>query len=136
MLYYTNMEDTRSIFLNIEERARRYFERFPFTHAFLAGVGVILFWRGVWEIADIYRLDPILSIVIGVFILGAIGLFIQTFVGNAIIIKTVKKEINLEKKEVEEVTQVEKIIHAEEITLAHLAHKIDQLEEKINSLNK
>ena len=63
----------KNIFLNIEERARKYFEQFPFIHAFLAGVGVILFWRGTWEIADMYRLNPFMSVFVGILILGAIG---------------------------------------------------------------
>lgn len=124
----------RNIFLNIEERARKYFEQFPFIHAFLAGVGVILFWRGTWEIADIYRLNPFTSVVVGILILGGIGLFIQTFVGNAIIIKNVKSEINLEKKSEREVAKFEKEVIKEEITLNELSSKLDILTQKLNEI--
>ncbi len=124
----------RNIFLNIEERARKYFEQFPFIHAFLAGVGVILFWRGTWEIADIYRLNPFTSVVVGILILGGIGLFIQTFVGNAIIIKNVKSEISLEKKSEREVAKFEKEVIKEEITLNELSSKLDILTQKLNEI--
>ncbi len=124
----------RNVFLNIEERARKYFEQFPFIHAFLAGVGVILFWRGTWEIADIYRLNPFTSVVVGILILGGIGLFIQTFVGNAIIIKNVKSEINLEKKSEREVAKFEKEVIKEEITLNELSSKLDILTQKLNEI--
>ena len=124
----------RNIFLTIEERARKYFEQFPFIHAFLAGVGVILFWRGTWEIADIYRLNPFTSVFVGILILGGIGLFIQTFVGNAIIIKNVKSEMSLEKKNEREVSKVEKEVIKEEITLNELSSKLDILTQKLNEI--
>jgi hypothetical protein len=126
----------KNIFLHIEDRARKYFEQFPFTHALLAGIGVILFWRGVWDIADINRLSPIASIIIGVLLLGGIGLFVHTFIGNAIIIKSVKKEIDIEKENKIEVKQVEKDIRRDEITLAHLSEKLDNLTQKIDHIEK
>ena len=124
----------KNIFLTIEERARKYFEQFPFIHAFLAGVGVILFWRGTWEIADIYRLNPFTSVFVGILILGGIGLFVQTFVGNAIIIKNVKSEMSLEKKSEREVAKFEKEVIKEEITLVELSNKLDILTQKLNEI--
>lgn len=122
--------------LSIEESARKFFERFPFSHAFIAGVGVILFWRGVWEIADIIKLDPIASVLLGIILLGGIGLFIQTFVGNAIIIKNVKKEEQLEKQTERKVEQVEQEISTEEVNISKLTEKIDELSKKIDLLSK
>lgn len=130
------MKIFKNTFLKIEEKARKYFEQFPFIHAFLAGVGVILFWRGVWEIADIRQLSPTASIIWGVLILSGIGLFIHTFIGNAIIIKSVKHEIDLEKESRKEVREVEKEMTKEEITLAHLSTKLDDLSKKIDHIEK
>jgi hypothetical protein len=123
MSYLTN------VFLRIEEKARKYFEKYPFIHAFLAGFGVILFWRGAWEIADMANIGPLASVIIGCLMLGGIGLFIQTFVGNAIIIKSVEKEKQAEQK-------TEKEVKEEEVTLAMLARKLEKLEAKIDSLKK
>lgn len=120
--------------LIIEERARRSFEEYPFIHAFLAGVGVILFWRGVWEIADINRISPTLSVLLGILILGGIGLFIQTFIGNTLIIKKIKHEVELEKENKKEVTAVENEMIKEEITLNHLYNQIKELQEKIDHI--
>ncbi len=123
-------------FLKIEERARRAFEEYPFIHAFLAGVGVILFWRGVWEIADINNLNPVVSIILGVLILGGIGLFIQTFIGNTLIIKKIKHEVEMEKENKKEVKQFEKEIIKEEITLNHLFTQINELKEKVDHIEE
>ncbi len=123
-------------FLKIEERARRAFEEYPFIHAFLAGIGVVLFWRGVWEIADINNLDPVVSIILGVLILGGIGLFIQTFIGNTLIIKKIKHEVEMEKENKKEVKQFENEIIKEEITLNHLFTQINELKEKVDHIEE
>lgn len=121
MRYFTNA------FLSVEDKARTFFERYPFLHAFLAGVGVILFWRGVWEIADHYHLNPVVSVVAGVILLMLIGLFIQTFVGNAIIIKSVTHSATVDKKILHE---IESEVVGEEVTLLTLNKKIDALAKK------
>jgi hypothetical protein len=128
MKYVTN------IFLRIEERARTYFERVPFLHAFLGGVGVVLFWRGVWEVADRIQIDPIVSIVVGSLLLGAIGLFLHTFVGNAIIIKNVEKDKRMTTRAEHEIAVVEKDIKQEGATLEQLSAKIDRLEQVVREL--
>src|SRR3989344_3441994 len=118
MRYFTNL------FLKTEDRARKYFEKYPFTHAFLAGVGVIFFWRGAWEVADLLGLGPISSIVLGCLLLGGAGLFVQTFVGNAIIIKSVEKEKELGQKAKKDISKVQMEVKEEEITLTELKNKL------------
>lgn len=130
MRYFTN------IFLKIENKARAYFERLPFLHAFLAGVGMILFWRGVWEVADRVGIHYGWSILLGVLILIVIGLFVHTFVGNAIIIKNAEREKLLEQKTKADVEKIQKEEELEEITLEHLAKKLESIESKIENLNK
>ena len=117
-----------STLLTIEERARKFFEKYPFVHAFLAGIGVIIFWRGVWELLDHNGVGPVESIVLGALILGGVGLFIQTFLGNTIIIKNVKQEEQKEKKVIQ---TIEGEVGEEEVTLKKLADKIDALERKL-----
>jgi hypothetical protein len=116
---------TRTL-LKIEENARAYFERMPFVQASVAGVGVIIFWRGIWELLDRSGVSPVLSIVLGTLLLGAVGVFVQTFIGNTIIIRNVKEEKNTERKEFE---KVEGDVNMEEVTIQQLAAKIDALTE-------
>ena len=124
------------MFLKLESRARTYFEHSPFLHAFLAGVGMILFWRGVWEIADEIGIHYGWSIFWGILILIAIGLFVHTFVGNAIIIKNIETEKKLEYKTEKDVQIVRKEMEGEEFTLESIARKLEQIESKIENLNK
>ena len=109
------MKPITKMLLDIEERARRYFEKIPFVQAFLAGVGVIIFWRGIWELLDTVKVSPLTSIILGSLILGGVGAFIQTFIGNTIIIKEVKQEENKEKKEIK---KIEGEMGTETVTLA------------------
>jgi hypothetical protein len=117
------------ILLTMEESARRYFEKVPFLQAFIAGVGVIIFWRGVWELLDDMRVSPTLSIVLGCLLLAGVGVFLQTFIGNTIIIKNVHQE---EKTEQKELHKLEGHVKVEEVTLAELSRKLDALAEKID----
>lgn len=115
------------VLLNIEERARVFFGNIPFIQAFLAGVGVIIFWRGIWEWLDQSGVSPLESVIIGTVILGGIGVFLQTFIGNTIIIRNVEKEEQQEKKVFKKIEGEEEI---EEITLSALSKKIDLLIEQ------
>ena len=129
MTYFTNF------FLKFEHKARNYFEGNPFLHALLAGLGVILFWRGAWEVADIIKLNPILSIVVGILMLVCIGLFVHTFVGNAIIIKNTEKEKQFEQKAKKDIGLVQTEIAEEELTLTHLIKRLEAIENKIDGLH-
>lgn len=129
MKYFTNK------FLKLEEKSRNYFEKTPFFHAFFAGVGVVLFWRGVWEVADTIGLNPYLSIVLGSLVLIILGLFLQTFVGNTIIIKKVESEKRLDQKTETDIKRVQQEMNVEEITLDLLAKKLERIEAKLESLN-
>ncbi len=124
----SGMKPITKRFLGIEERARSYFERMPFVQAFLAGIGVIIFWRGIWEWFDRIDISPFGSVVIGSLILGGVGVFVQTFIGNTIIIREVKQEERIEKKAIQ---KVEGETLTEGVTLAELSQKIDRLIEQV-----
>ena len=112
------MKAITKFLLGIENRARAYFEKIPFVQAFLAGIGVIIFWRGIWELLDATGVSPIASIIL------------ETFIGNTMIIKEVKQE---EYKEEKSIQKIEGEVGAETITIAQLSTKIDAILEKMNS---
>jgi hypothetical protein len=130
MRYFTNK------FLKLEEKSRNYFEKRPFFHAFFAGVGVVLFWRGTWEVADRLGLNPYWSIVLGAVILIILGLFLQTFVGNTIIIKKVESEKKIDLKNKIDLEKVQREVGVEGITLELLAKKLESIEAKLENLDK
>ena len=123
------MKTITNTLLGIEDDARRYFEKIPFAQAFFAGIGVIIFWRGIWEWLDMLQMSPITSVILGAGILLCVGVFVQTFIGNTIIIKNVKQEEQTEKKQMR---HMEGEVVTEEVTLSSLSKKIDELSKRID----
>lgn len=106
-----------------EDRARSKLSRSPILYAALGGTGIILFWRGIWHTTDFLIesfialqqtsnaltqielpwWDGPLSILIGTSLLLAVGLFVTSFIGDAIILSGLKGEKKLTEKTEDEV---------------------------------
>jgi len=98
-------------FDRFEDKNRMLLSRHPIFYGFLTGIGIVLFWRGVWHTADqlFFIENSWVSMLIGAVLLLAIGTFVSSFIGNEIIISGIKKQK----------TAVEKIVNAEEEDLVH-----------------
>lgn len=101
-----------------ESRLRRSLSRHPKTYAFIVGVGIVLFWRGVWHSADqAHELigqyysttssislisgpwwDGPLSLLVGIVILLITGGFTSSFIGNELILSGLRGEKRLNEK--------------------------------------
>ncbi len=97
------------IFDKFEDRNRIKLARHSILYGFLTGIGIVLFWRGVWHTADtlFFIENSWVSMLVGSILLLTIGTFVSSLVGNEIIISGIKKEK----------TAVEKIVAAEECNL-------------------
>lgn len=107
----------------------------PVIYAAIGAIGVILFWRGIWHIADFFSIflygyaeakpdyidlvDSLISAVIGFGLLLFTGLFVTDFIGTQIISSNIKTE----EKMVEKTEQAEKI---EEERISELESKLDE----------
>ena len=91
-------------FDGLEDRIRNTLSRYPIAYAFIGGTAIVLFWRGVWKVADAtpFLTGPV-SIFISVAILLVTGLFVSFFIGDTIIISGLKKEKRLDEKVASEV---------------------------------
>lgn len=123
-------------FDKLEDAIREHLSRYPITYSIIGGVGVVLFWRGVWETADILmRIHPALSwffyapiqVIISTLVLLLTGLMVSTFIGDRIILSGLHHEKKMEEK-------TEEIIKEEAITLAHIRNEIRELKEEIKKL--
>lgn len=102
-------------FDKLEDKIRARLSKFPIIYGFIGGVGVVLFWRGVWYLADVAFLvvarwhsvdardgqviingwllaDGLISFLIGSILLLLTGLFVINFLGSGIIISGIKRE--------------------------------------------
>ncbi len=124
------MKKIIKFFDKLEDKVRGALSHFPILYAFIGGVGVVLFWKGVWETAEMFpSLYGIGSIALSVIILLMSGLFVFYFIGDNIIITGLRSQ----KKIVE---KTEKEIHAEENETTKIRMKIMKIERDIGEIKK
>lgn len=130
------MANIIKFFDKLEDRTRGQLSRVPIFYAVVGGITVVIFWRGVWEIADyLYTLggfwtwlfDPFVSVAFSIVVLLVTGLFVSFFIGDRIIMSGLKHE-----KKVEEKTEVE--VREEEAMLASVHKKLDALSKEISEI--
>ncbi len=118
-------------FDKLEDKVRGRLSHKPIIYGFIGGIGIVLFWRGVWHTADYlseilyyatfsgpgisYQIqapwwDGPLSFLIGSILLLATGLFVSNFIGNEIIISGLKGERKVSEKTEEELQKESELI--------------------------
>jgi len=116
-------------FDKLEDKVRRRLSHAPFLYAFLGGVGVVLFWRGVWHTVDefLFWSGPV-SLIVGTIILLITGIFISAFVGNRLIISGIRGEKKIVEKTEEEILAEESEIQKLQKTLNKVEKKLEEIE--------
>jgi len=110
-------------FDKLEDKVRARLSRSPILYTFIGGIGIVLFWRGVWHTADLFPvLTGPVSIIISVILLLITGLFVSFFVGDVIIISGLKKEKKL-------IEKTESEVREDVTTLKELKEEIDEIKE-------
>lgn len=125
------MHKILKFFDKLEDRTRNRLSQSPMLYAFLGGVGVVLFWRGVWHLADDANMSSILSLIIGSILLAMIGAFVSTFIGSRLIISGLYGEKKLTEKTKSEIETEENQIQKLQSTLNRVEEKIDTLEKEL-----
>ena len=115
-------------FDRLEDRVRGKLSHYPIVYAFFGGVGVVLFWRGVWHTADDMGMSSLSSLVVAVILLLMTGVFVSAFIGNRLIISGLIGEKKLEEKEESEIQTEEAQIRSLQHTLKRVEEKLDHLE--------
>ena len=118
-----------SFFDRLEDYVRIELSHSPIIYALVGAVGIILLWKGVWEVAELIPgLHGFGSIVMGVIILLVSGLLVSIFIGDSIIISGFKKEKKLvERSELD-------ILKAEHQQTKEIVAKLDHLEKDIHDI--
>jgi hypothetical protein len=126
------------IFDKAEDYIRDHLSHHPLWYSFFGGITVVLFWRGVWETADIlatrnnflhWFLYGPNQVVFSTLLLLLMGLMVSVFVGEKIIISGLRHE-----KKVEDRT--EEIVEEEVITLKHIRDEIRALKAEMKRKEK
>ncbi len=125
-------------FDKLEDRVRTFLSHRPILYTCVGGIGVVLFWRGIWHTADMFPfLTGPMSLAISVIILLLSGLFVSYFVGDMIIISGLKKEKKIFERTEEEVKDegqemelIDMRLSSIEKNLDHIARIIDKKDDK------
>ncbi|MES2437212.1 MAG: hypothetical protein V4519_04360 [Patescibacteria group bacterium] len=117
-------------FDKLEDRIRGRLSRYPIIYTFIGGVGIVLFWRGVWVTTDqlslylpenLYWLNGVLSVAVSCLLLLMTGLFVSFFITDKIILSGLKQEKKLVEREAAELRE-----EADEIK--HLSKRFELFE--------
>jgi len=121
-------------FDKFEDRIRGSLSRRPITYALIGGVGVVLFWRGVWITMDsIPFMNGPVSIIISIVILLGTGLFVSFFIGDRIILSGLKGEKKLAEKTKDEIrSEIDMIIEIKN-RLSKIEKNIDEIKKGVNN---
>lgn len=143
-----------AFFDRLEDKVRVKLSHYSMLYAVIGGVGTVLFWRGVWHMADAVSamyfvvgndvmqtinrpsiMDGAVSFLVGLFLLLITGLFVATFIGDHIIVSGLRKEKKMAEKteaEVEEEVNMLKRVHDE---LHSFSNRLEEIEKKIDAKN-
>ena len=122
-------------FDKLEDKTRSKLSRVPLIYALIGGIGVVLFWRGVWHIADDFSLNSFVSLMLGSLILLITGVFVSAFVGNRLIITGLSGEKKLTEKTKEEIETEENKIDRLQKTLSRIEQKVEEVESELHHRN-
>lgn len=122
-------------FDKLEDGVRHALSARPLLYALVGGIGVVLFWRGVWHLGDYISFtllglehatltDALLSITVGVVIMLLSGLFVSFFVGDAIIMSGLRGEKKIIEKTKEEIKTEMEMLDEIKTELGTIEHKI------------
>ena len=120
-----------NFFDKLEDKVRSKLSHYPIIYALIGGVGIVLFWRGVWYVADDMSLGSWASIIISIILLLMTGLFVSFFIGHYIIFSGLKQEKKIEEKEEDEIRAELDLQWAQMKALLEIKERIKNIEEKI-----
>jgi|SRR3989344_3717651 len=135
-------------FDKLEDKVRGSLSHYPIIYALIGGVGVVLFWRGVWHTTDYFMMlsnsanydqssinlsdaiwwDGPVSFLIGTVLLLLTGLFVSDFIGNEIIITGLGGEKKLSEKTEKEVKNEARAIVDIKNEVQEISRKLDILQ--------
>ena len=145
------MKYIKSFVIKSEEKIKIYLSHRPRLYALIVGIGIVLFWRGVWHSTDLIHTyfnifqnnlsidlssspwwDGPLSFIVGIVLLHFTGAFTSSFIGNELILSGLRGEKKLTEKTESEVKGEEQFISDIKEELGAMTEKIDQLEKEIH----
>lgn len=144
-----------SNYKKIQRKIQNYLSHRPSFYALIVGIGIVLFWRGVWHSADEIHStvdyfssttsmdfisspwwDGPLSFIVGTAILYVTGAFTSSFIGNELILSGLRGEKKLSERTEAELKSEENTISDIKDELVLISKKLEILEKKASNNHK
>ncbi|HVV15118.1 MAG TPA: hypothetical protein VHD55_01830 [Candidatus Paceibacterota bacterium] len=120
-------------FDKLEDTLRARLSHRPILYALIGGVGIVLFWKGVWEAAEHF---PILygwpSAALGLLLILPTGLFVSFFIGDNIILSGYRNQKKLVERTEEEVMKDVDINEAMKAQLDRVEKELTEIKSKLS----
>lgn len=129
-----NIKKISHFFDKLEDKTRTKLSHYPIVYAFFGGIGVVLFWRGIWHTADIIPIiqsGPV-SILVGSIILLMTGVFVSAFIGNTLILTGLKGEKKLSERTEEGLETEDSKIKRIQTTVNKIEDELVEIEKKLD----
>jgi hypothetical protein len=141
----------KKFILRLKRSITEFLSHRPGLYAFMVGLGIVLFWRGVWHTVDHFHTylsyyqgnstidyfmspwwDGPISLLVGCVLLYFTGAFVSSFIGNELILSGLRGEKGIAKKTESELEN--EILDISEIkrALRDIEKKLVQLETKVH----
>lgn len=130
----------------LENKIRQTLSRHPFIYAFLGGVGVVVFWRGVWVTSDflmakitkipvdILWWDGPLTVLVSLLILAPLGIFVSSFIGNEVIISGIRGEKKMFEKTEAEIESELTIGSRTYSSISEVVNRLKNIDKKLDKI--
>ena len=115
-------------FDRLEDKIRHRLSKRPLLYALIGGVGIVLFWRGVWDLSGMF-IGPWTALIISIVIMLLTGTFVSFFIGEQIILSGIMKE-----KRTDEKTEQE--IQKEEVELYRIGEDLETIKKQMTEIKK
>ncbi len=121
-----------SFFDRLEDKTRQALSHHPVPYALIGGASIVLFWRAVWELADLApHVHPGWWLLGSVAIMLMTGTFVSFFIGENIIISGLKSSKRIDQKTEEELRQEDKDIQHLYGLVHEIRNDIKEIKSKI-----
>lgn len=119
-------------FDRLEDSTRHQLSRWPILYAFVGGVGIVLFWKGIWDLADQFEfMTPVVSIVVSVIIMLLTGTFVSFFIGGRLLLSGLMREKRIDEKTELEIAEEERELEKVRQTLIEIKRDIAEIKQNL-----
>jgi len=123
-------------FDKLEDIIRHCLSKTPILYALIGGIGVVLFWRGVWHFADDFNISSLESFIASIIILLTTGTFVSFFIGEQILISGLKEEKRIDQKTEEDIKYESKHLFELREEIDNIKRSTDEIKKDIASIKE